>query len=408
MHSASAPRSGPGARSAPPAAGPAPAPADAASAPLESPPGTPAARAPEGSPEATGRLLALRRRDFGRRELYGLLDTGSLNRLRRDTYVRASPDAPPWQRRANEHAAILQAIITEGVTGVVAMESAALLHGGRCLSQPARVDLVVTWNDGGLRRAPTRLLPDRPPSRDLAPSDRRRALRRRPIVRHRFPLEPDDVVELGPLRLTGLERTIEDCARFLEPDRALAVVDSLFAVAVGAGERPWDRRSAINAAAGRLRLRLLERLAARRGQRGVRRARAVVNTATAWSQSVWETELRRLCLVHGLRPPEPQMPVRVPGVTYFVDLGWRSEQVAVEADGEVKYAEEPAEVLAAQAVRQERIEAQGFKVVRFTPTEIREGVPAVEALRRVLPQTATEGRPLPELRTPRERRAAHS
>lgn len=351
---------------------------------------------------------ALRRQDFGRRELYGLLDTGSLRRLRRDTYVRSAPDAPSWRRQAEEHAAVLHAIITQGVTGVVALESAAILHGGRCLSQPAHVDLVVTWNDGGLRRAPTRLLPDRPPSRDLAPGDRRRALRRRPIVRHRFDLEPDDVVELGSLRLTGLERTIEDCARFLEPDRALAVVDSLFAVAVGAGDRPWDRRAAIDAAAGRLRMRLLERLAARRGERGVRRARAVINTATPWSQSVWESELRRLCLVHGLLPPEPQMPVGLPGVTYYVDLGWRSEHVAVEVDGEIKYAETPAEVLAAQVVRQERIEAQGFEVVRLTPAEVRDGGRALEALRNALPLTASEGRPLPELRTPRERRAALS
>ncbi|MDO4244308.1 MAG: DUF559 domain-containing protein [Actinomyces sp.] len=266
----------------------------------------------------------------------------------------------------------------------------------------------MTWNDGGLRRPPTRLLPDRPPSRDLSPADRRRALRHRPIVRHRFALEPDDVVELGVLRLTGLERTVGDCARFLEPDRALAVVDSLFAVAVSAGQRPWDRRAAIDAATGRLRRRLLDRLAARRGERGVRRARAIINAATPWSQSVWESELRRLCLVHGLRPPEPQMPVGVPGVSYYVDLGWRSERVAVEVDGEIKYLEASTEVLAAQAARQEQIEAQGFTVVRLTPAEVREAGPALGALRDALPLTATEGRPVAELRTSQERRAAQA
>ena len=287
---------------------------------------TPGSAQPHGLAPAPGLGKAVLRHDFSRRELDALIDTGSLHRLRRNTYVRLPPDAPEWQRRAAELAAVLNAVIDEGVTGVICLESAALFHGGRCLSQPASVDLVVTWNDGGLRRRPTRRLPDRPPSRDLAPSDRRRALRRRPIVRHRFPLEPDDVVEHGPLRLTGLERTIEDCVRFLQPDRALAVVDSLFAVGAGADEHPWDRRAEIDAAASRLRQRVLDRLSARRGERGVKRARAVVNAATPWSQSVWETELRRLCLVDGLRAPEPQMPVRVPGTTYFVDLGWRSER----------------------------------------------------------------------------------
>lgn len=371
---------------------------------ISCPPASPAQ--PHGTAPEPSLGKAVLRHDFSRRELEALIDAGSLRRLRRNTYVRVPPDAPEWRRRAAELAAVLNAVVDEGVTGVICLESAALLHGGRCLSQPACVDLAVTWNDGGLRRRPTRRLPGRPPSRYLAPSDRRRALRRRPIVRHRFPLEPDDVVEHGPLRLTGLERTIEDCARFLQPDRALAVVDSLFAVEAGAGERPWDRRAEIDAAASRLRQRVLKRLEVRRGERGVRRARAIINAATPWSQSVWETELRRLCLVDGLRAPEPQMPVRAPGTTYFVDLGWRSEHLAVEVDGEVKYTSAPAEALAAQAVRQERIEAQGLAVVRLAPDQIREGRPALEAVRAALPITATEARPVTELRTTSERRSA--
>ena len=85
----------------------------------------------------------------------------------------------------------------------------------------------------------------------------------------------DGVVDLGGLRVTSLERTAEDCARFLPPDRALTVVDSLFAIAAGAGERPWDRREEINARAARFRQALLTRLDARPRERGVRRARAV-------------------------------------------------------------------------------------------------------------------------------------
>ena len=119
----------------------------------------------------------------------------------------------------------------------------------------------------------------------------------------------DGVVDLGGLRVTSLERTAEDCARFLPPDRALTVVDSLFAIAAGAGERPWDRREKINARAARFRQELLARLDARPRERGVRRARAVVMAATPWSQSVWETEARRLCLIGGITAPQPQMPV---------------------------------------------------------------------------------------------------
>ena len=204
--------------------------------------------------------------------------------------------------------------------------------------------------------------------------------------------------------MTSLERTIEDCARFLEPDRALAVVDSLLAIATSAGPRPWDRRRQIDARAEAVRAVLLERLETRRGERGVRRARAVVMAATPWSQSVWETEARRLCLIGGIAPPEPQMPVRTAAGTFYADLGWWIVRLVLEIDGLIKYLEDADAVLAAQCWRQAAMEGAGIHVERTTPAEVADGEAFLARLRRILPPTLCEEKPVAALRTRSESR----
>ena len=210
------------------------------------------------------------------------------------------------------------------------------------------------------------------------------------------------VVELDGLRVTSLERTAEDCARFLPPDRGLAVVDSLFAIAAGAGDRPWNRRHEIDAGAAEFREALLERLDARPRERGVRRARAVVMAATPWSQSVWETEARRLCLIDGIAAPQPQMPVRTEAGVFYADLGWRAAMLAYEIDGEIKYLQDADAALSAQYRRETAIEAAGVHVERATPADVADGEGFLTGLRGVLPQSLCEENPVTALRTPFE------
>lgn len=343
-------------------------------------------------------------RPRSRSELRHRTQAGTLRRIRRDVYAPHDVDAPTHQRHQWIRDALVAAVGDQQLDGVVAWEAAAIMHGGRTLYEPATVDLVVDWHPNGLRRR--RGAPERTASRALGPLDRRLALSARPLVRHTYELAAQDVVELEGCRVTSLLRTTEDCARFLTPERALAVVDSLFAVAAGAGSRPWDRREQVNALAHGFRQCLLERLSERPRQRGVRQARAVVAAATPWSQSVWETEVRRLCLVSGIRAPEPQMPVRTGAGTRYVDNGWWEARRGHETDGEVKLAGDRALALEQIANRDLEVEAAGVRLLHSSPTEIQQGAELVEALRDFLPVTLCEERPVLALMTKQERRRA--
>ncbi|MBM6980150.1 MAG: hypothetical protein I3J03_10615 [Actinomyces succiniciruminis] len=363
----------------------------------------------------------VRRSTVGRSLLEDGVDSGRLTQVRRDVYVHVSCDADAWEQRAAVHSAMLEAFRADALEGIVVLESAVLLHGGMTWRTPKSLHLAVRYRPAGLQRPPTRRDPMRPPSRDLGPRDRRRALARRPVIRHHFPVPDQDIVVIGGLRVTGIERTIEDCARYLEPDAALVAVDSLFAVATGAlphggversgpddFDRPWDRAAEINQLAAVTRARVLARLSKRRGERGVRRARAVVEAATPWSQSPYETELRRICLVNGITAPTPQMPLRTAFKTCYADLGWLNLRRAAEVDGLIKYVHDADTVEAKQSARDELFVENGFEIAHFSPDDVLDSERALEMLRALLPRTACEGRPVTGLRTKRERSQTHA
>ncbi|WP_366181158.1 hypothetical protein ABXS69_03285 [Actinomyces timonensis] len=332
-------------------------------------------------------------------------ETGAIHAIRRGTVIRADPDEPHWRTCSRARDAIIESCGAEGLNGVVCQEAAARVHGARAMSETQTIHLVTSWKPGGLRRRSGPRDPGRASSRDASRAERRRLLAARPIVRHHMPLDERDVVDLGGLRVTGLERTILDCARFLQPDRALAVVDSLFAVAVDAGERPWHRRRRrIDAACAELRRGLLARLEEWAGQRGYRRAQAVVLAATAMSQSVWESEARRLCLASGITAPQAQMPVRgADGRVYFADLGWLPIRLLLEVDGEVKLAEDPDGELRRRAAREEAIRDAGFDVLRMSPGDLRDSRAAARRIWDTLPPSARDALPITALLTTQER-----
>lgn len=330
--------------------------------------------------------------------------SGAVKPLRRGSVLVVHPDEPFWETASRARAKILSIFEAERLEGTVCLESAARLHGARVMAQSQSVDIITSWKPNGLKRRPCPRRPARVPSRDASPAERRRLLEARPIVRHHMPLAAGDVVDHDGLRVTSPERTILDCARFLQPDRALAVVDSLFAVVVGAGDHPWDHRRRIEAACAELRRRLLARLEEWTGQRGYRRAQAVLLAATAMSQSVWESEARRLCLASGITPPQVQVPVRgADGGVYFADLGWLLVRLLLEVDGEVKLAVDPDGEMRRRIAREEAIREAGLDVLRLTPEDLRDSRAAVRRIWDALPPSARDASPITALLTTHER-----
>lgn len=102
---------------------------------------------------------------------------------------------------------------------------------------------------------------------------------------------------------------------------------------------------------------------------GVRRARRVIEFASAEAESPLESISRVFIAERGLPAPELQAwlgdEVAVIG---RVDFYWREEHVVGEADGLAKYTD--ADVLRREKLRQEMLEDAGFIVVRWTWDDI--------------------------------------
>ena len=100
---------------------------------------------------------------------------------------------------------------------------------------------------------------------------------------------------------------------------------------------------------------------------GVEMARTVLGHADGRSESPLETLGRLLITGNGLPAPELQVPIAdATGVFAYADLGWPELRVVVEFDGLLKYDGSDPQALRREKLRQERIEAAGWIVVRLT------------------------------------------
>jgi hypothetical protein len=133
---------------------------------------------------------------------------------------------------------------------------------------------------------------------------------------HGCRLASADVESAPGLRRTAPRRTAWDAAVWLEPIRAVPVVDGLLALGV-------------------LRLDdLHEYVRDREGARGWRRAARVAGLADGGAQSPPESTLRVRLVLAGFPRPVTQHPVRVAGgLVLHPDLAWPRYRVAVEYDG---------------------------------------------------------------------------
>ncbi len=161
---------------------------------------------------------------------------------------------------------------------------------------------------------------------------------------------------VGGLPLTSVARTVIDLARHLGPADAIALGDSAL-------HRRLTEYADLVAAA--------ERCASWPGITAARTAVAQMDgRRESWLESRSVTVLAEL----GLPTPEPQVWIADgAGVPFArVDFLWHPPGVVGEADGAVKYADSDANLrpLIAEKLRQERLEASGFIVVRWTAGDI--------------------------------------
>jgi Protein of unknown function (DUF559) len=147
-----------------------------------------------------------------------------------------------------------------------------------------------------------------PPDSDLGPRGGLRA--------HATRLLASEITEHGGLRLTTPARTAWDVACWLDIVTAVGIVDGL----LGQGLVTAPQLDGL--------------VAARRGERGWRRAAEAFGLADGNAQSPPESQLRVRLVVAGLPRPIAQFAVPLPtGITVHPDLAWPEFKVAVEYDG---------------------------------------------------------------------------
>ncbi|WP_432548015.1 DUF559 domain-containing protein [Kineococcus sp. SYSU DK004] len=160
-----------------------------------------------------------------------------------------------------------------------------------------------------------------------------------------------DVVDVAGLPVTSPLRTAVDVARFCTDPVALSTLD--LALRLGA-----VRREDAHAV-----------LADLPGQRGVRRARRVVDLADPGAESPGESWTRLRLADAGF--PRPELQVEVPSggpVPYRLDCGWRERRVAVEHDGR-EHHESPAD-RARDLRRRARLHEEGWTVLAVGAGEV--------------------------------------
>ncbi|QIK82195.1 hypothetical protein [Sanguibacter sp. HDW7] len=277
----------------------------------------------------------------------GEVRAGNLVKLRRGAYVSTELAKADGYVGAHRRA-VARVRAVAGVTlpdRTVSHVSAALLHGLPTWWLPARVHL----------------------SQPIEP----RVRKGDDVVRHVVPVPDDDVVEIDGMRVTSLPRTVVDCLCTFRPWDALVLVDAALRRGVDVAE-------------------LLERLAAKRGHRGVRRAATVLDAADAGAESPGVSLTRYVLLAGGLPRPSTQIEVATRHGTVWADLGWKDHRLLAEYDGEGKYATRAD--LMREKQREDDLREAGNQVVRVTKGDLRDPDGLVRRVAARLPMSARRAR----------------
>jgi hypothetical protein len=165
-------------------------------------------------------------------------------------------------------------------------------------------------------------------------------------------LPPADITDVDGLRVTSIARTCIDVARITEFRDGLVVTDAALRTGLDPGE-------------------LAETLLRMKGWPGTRTAARVLRHADARRESPLESLGAAVWVEQGLPRSVPQVWIYdEDGLVGRVDELWEDHHTVGEADGMIKYREPHIGVdtnpLVAEKQRQERLEAAGLAVVRYT------------------------------------------
>lgn len=319
-------------------------------------------------------------RDIGYDAARSAHRAGELTRVRTGAYLHGSLPAEPWARRELLALARCVAVSRQLPSrAVLSHESAALVHGAWVLRPTDRTHLSVRWR------------PHKPDVPDIS--------------RHYAPdLTEDDIITVGGLHVTTLQRTALDCAMTFPPRRALPLVDSILRILARPNRFSRERSvGAISAARDALR----EKLDGMGPRSGVVTARGVIEYADGFSESPGESDLRWIAVSRGLPRPELQFLVRTAEGDFYTDMGWDLERggfgpaearcVVAEFDGSGKYAGS-SRALFAEKLREDAIRATRAVMHRYADRHLADADTAFARLCRGFPRSILDNlRPVPAL-----------
>lgn len=194
------------------------------------------------------------------------------------------------------------------------------------------------------------------------------------VRRHGFALAESDHAVVKDVPTVGLQRLAVDVALQWHPRDALVTVDGILG---RLSEANRNDRAGTEARAAEICADLEGRLASLPQRRGLRRAKAVIEAASPWSESPGESVTRWAALALGMAVPVCQYRfARTNGRAYFLDLHWEEYRAGAEFDGSVKYrGDQGSDVVVAEKNRDDEIRSTGIQLLHLdTPTANRPAV----------------------------------
>ncbi|MBY6365382.1 type IV toxin-antitoxin system AbiEi family antitoxin domain-containing protein [Rhodococcoides corynebacterioides] len=215
-------------------------------------------------------------------------------------------------------------------------QSAALLHGMQLLRRPSLVHLATTRAAGGHVTATRHV--------------------------HAEGLDPVDVCVVDGCATTTAARTVADLARVLPFEDAVCVGDSALRRGLTVIDDVIEALDRTGTSSGRV------------------AARAALRFLSPASESVGESRSRVYFRHFGIPQPELQVTLVLDdGTEVRPDFLWDDAGVLGEFDGKSKYGrlarpdESPADVVHREKLREDRLRAQGWRVVRWGTPDLRDG-----------------------------------
>jgi hypothetical protein len=292
-------------------------------------------------------------------QLRAAVERGLLVRVRRGWYAVAAPIAErdPWAEREHAvaaHLRLLRRVLADQPAGTYGSHETAAYAHGQATPRWSVPDVVSLVRPGAVDHC--------------GPGYRVRG----------SAVQDTDVAEVDGLLVTSLERTAIDLSRGCSPTDVLVALDSAarLRVAASTGTSGNELRHAVLLPDVRAEAQRLLDAAYRRcfgwpGTVVVRDHLALVDPA---SESSLESRSRGWFWDAGLRRLRIGQPIAVGASTYWADFLDEEHRIVGEADGWGKYGTDlrtQREAWDAERARQGELEADGYRVVRWTSSDAR-------------------------------------